>query len=655
MDPHIPPAWAESPAPHFDPSAITSITQHVFFDFVSRQFQEIPGATYVELAFSRPTQSLVLDFIGEVKKVDCPDAQVAITDGAIRLQLPQPVAALSLAVSFVAKVNNSCNGFFLFEDDLFQCVASQAEPFGVVEMFPCLNQPFLRPSLHLHVRSEVYHVVLANTPLLSEVRDADPSLLPPCLASCSPWTQKGAKLSRFEPIDNIPIHLFCVLVGCLEGQFRSIAIKSIFPGALQTLPVGFYVNHGSRSRVFPGTEAVFWDRIEFGINFLVSYFRIPFPYKKLDLAFINSSLGAMENPGLITIRLQYLEFAVPHGYSYLSRQRMLFHELCHTYIGNMVSIHSFPDVWWKESLTEFLSYKTNAAYTEFLCQKSPEQWARHRIFLFGKYLTMLHDLLLNPHPIWPAEFDPHKMYSDTVYFKGTHCFRVLEGMLGESWLAGFIQKFVAKYQWKAVTGNALMAEFWEHFEDTRDTLVPELMSKSPGVQERDAEGLIVSAFDYMFRSDKLVKFVLKKSPKGPEFVLDCLEGDKEVIYLELVHYSAEGKELGRHQAILDLARQQTVAPSFQLGPSDLVLVDCRTSGHFLCSYEPPVFERLITQRMLRQIEDPFMRLSVYLMVKVPLHPSLDYLHQFLAPAEDLKDSETEFIFGNLRKIYPAFI
>ena len=65
----------------------------------------------------------------------------------------------------------------------------------------------------------------------------------------------------------------------------------------------------------------------------------------------------MENPGLITISTKNIKSYKLNSFFDLWRTKIILHELCHMYIGNLVVLKDWSSMWIKEGMVEYLSHK----------------------------------------------------------------------------------------------------------------------------------------------------------------------------------------------------------------------------------------------------------------------------------------------------------
>ena len=97
-----------------------------------------------------------------------------------------------------------------------------------------------------------------------------------------------------------------------------------------------------------------------------SMFARPYPYGVYTQAFVpDFNAGAMENPGLITLRDQYLLRGRPTRADRALRAGTIAHEMAHQWFGDLVTMRWWDDLWLNESFAEFMGHKVIAEHTDY--------------------------------------------------------------------------------------------------------------------------------------------------------------------------------------------------------------------------------------------------------------------------------------------------
>ncbi|MEU1090012.1 aminopeptidase N [Streptomyces sp. NPDC005576] len=103
-----------------------------------------------------------------------------------------------------------------------------------------------------------------------------------------------------------------------------------------------------------------------GLDFFHDNFDYPYPFGKYDQAFVPEyNLGAMENPGLVTFREEYIYRGKVTSASYERRANVILHEMAHMWFGDLVTMSWWDDLWLKESFADFMGSFSMVEATRF--------------------------------------------------------------------------------------------------------------------------------------------------------------------------------------------------------------------------------------------------------------------------------------------------
>ncbi|WP_279637926.1 M1 family aminopeptidase, partial [Streptomyces albidochromogenes] len=95
-------------------------------------------------------------------------------------------------------------------------------------------------------------------------------------------------------------------------------------------------------------------------------FEEPYPFDSYDQAFVPEfNAGAMENPGLVTFRDEFVYRSAVTDTERQTRAMVIAHEMAHMWFGDLVTLQWWDDIWLNESFAEYMGYQTLTEATRF--------------------------------------------------------------------------------------------------------------------------------------------------------------------------------------------------------------------------------------------------------------------------------------------------
>ncbi|MGC4895209.1 aminopeptidase N [Micromonospora sp. DT31] len=177
-----------------------------------------------------------------------------------------------------------------------------------------------------------------------------------------------------------------------------------------------------------------------------------YPFGKYDQAFVPEfNAGAMENPGLVTLRDDYIFRSAVTDTQRERRATTIAHEMAHMWFGDLVTMRWWDDLWLNESFAEYLGTRVTAEATRF-----DQAWTTFAIRRKSWGYTA--DQRPSTHPVAPPEVADAAQallnFDGISYAKGASVLRQLVAWLGDdAFVAGLNAHFAAHR-----FGNATLAD-----------------------------------------------------------------------------------------------------------------------------------------------------------------------------------------------------
>jgi aminopeptidase N len=197
--------------------------------------------------------------------------------------------------------------------------------------FACFDQPDLKASYDIEVRCPADWTVLGNG---AATRSAP-----------GHW-----RLASTRP-------LATYFVTLVAGPYASVTAEH------DGIALGLH----ARASLAPHLQAEAADILAVTTAALDSYhelFGIRYPFGQYHQAFVpDFNAGAMENPGCVTFRDQYIFRSAATRGQRSDRASTITHEMAHMWFGDLVTMRWWDDLWLNESFAEYMGYRVCAAMT----------------------------------------------------------------------------------------------------------------------------------------------------------------------------------------------------------------------------------------------------------------------------------------------------
>ncbi|MFE3681703.1 aminopeptidase N [Streptomyces sp. NPDC059095] len=192
----------------------------------------------------------------------------------------------------------------------------------------------------------------------------------------------------------------------------------------------------------------------------------PYPFDSYDQAFVPEfNAGAMENPGLVTFRDEFVYRSAVTDTERQTRAMVIAHEMAHMWFGDLVTLQWWDDIWLNESFAEYMGYHTlNEAAQQASSGTLPAWSSTDTWVYFGitrKSWGYDADQRPSTHPVAPpADAVPDTAsamlnFDGISYAKGASALRQLVAWLGEKDFLAGINTHFARHKF----ANATLADF----------------------------------------------------------------------------------------------------------------------------------------------------------------------------------------------------
>ncbi|CAM5402776.1 aminopeptidase [Streptomyces avidinii] len=323
----------------------------------------------------------------------------------------------------------------------------------VQRVFPAFDQPDLKAVFEFTVTAPAHWTVLANgitTRIAGRPGDGGGNTEPDTErnagrasdATSAPAPEPGVWKSAPTPI------ISTYLAAVAAGPWHSIRTEHA------GLPFGLHCRRSlapyldaDAAEILSLTTACY-DRFH-------EKFTEPYPFDSYDQAFVPEfNAGAMENPGLVTFRDEYVFRSAVTDNERQRRAVTIAHEMAHMWFGDLVTLSWWDDIWLNESFAEYMGYQTLVEATRFT-----EPWTG-----FGmerKPWGYDADQRPSTHPVAPdAAAVPDTAsallnFDGISYAKGASALRQLVAWLGEKDFLAGINTHFARHKF----ANASLADF----------------------------------------------------------------------------------------------------------------------------------------------------------------------------------------------------
>ncbi|MFD8324636.1 aminopeptidase N [Streptomyces lydicus] len=358
-----------------------------------------------------------------------------VFDGT-RIALDDLAAENTLVVDARCAYSRTGEGLHRFVDpeDGEVYLYTQYEPADARRVFANFEQPDLKAPFTFEVTAPEGWVVLSNGAQEGEAE---------------------AGRHRFATTEPISTYITAVVAG--PYHYVSDSYRRTFAdGTELEIPLGALcrkglAKHFDADDVFTVTKQ--------GLDFFHDHFDFPYPFGKYDTAFVPEyNLGAMENPGCVTFREEFIFRGKVTEASYERRANVILHEMAHMWFGDLVTMQWWDDLWLKESYADFMGAFALVEATRFTggwitFANRRKSWAYRA------------DQLPSTHPVTAdiRDLEDAKLNFDGItYAKGAAVLKQLVAYVGQDAFLEGARRYFKRHAY----GNTRLADLLAVLEET---------------------------------------------------------------------------------------------------------------------------------------------------------------------------------------------
>ncbi|MFJ5560355.1 aminopeptidase N [Streptomyces sp. NPDC093250] len=275
----------------------------------------------------------------------------------------------------------------------------------------------------------------------------------------SVWSNGAGELTdgvwRFAETKPISTYITCVVAGPYHYVTDTYE-REFEDGTRLRIPLGAMCRKGLAPHF--DADDVFLVTKQ-GLDFYHDHFDYPYPFGKYDQAFVPEyNLGAMENPGMVTFREEFIFRGKVTRASYENRANVILHEMAHMWFGDLVTMEWWDDLWLKESFADFMGTFSMVRATRFT-----DGWTtfanRRKAWAYRA------DQLPSTHPITAdiRDLQDAKLNFDGItYAKGASVLKQLMAYVGEEAFLEGARRYFKRHAY----GNTRLGDLLSVLEET---------------------------------------------------------------------------------------------------------------------------------------------------------------------------------------------
>jgi aminopeptidase N len=363
-----------------------------------------------------------------------------VFDGS-RIALDDLQAENVLVVDADCAYSRSGEGMHRFEDpeDGEVYLYTQYEPADSRRVFANFEQPDLKAVFDFEVIAPAGWTVFSGGTVVGDPEPAG----------------DGAQRWRFARTRPLSTYVTAIVAGpyhhVTDHYSRTLPDGSTLQVPLGALCRKALARHFDADDIFTVTKQ--------GLDFFHDHFDFPYPFGKYDQAFVPEyNLGAMENPGCVTFREEYIFRGKVTDASYEGRANTILHEMAHMWFGDLVTMEWWDDLWLKESFADFMGAFSLAGATRF--DRGWITFANRR-----KSWAYRADQRPTTHPVTAdiRDLEDAKLNFDGItYAKGASVLKQLAAYVGQDAFLEGARRYFKRHAW----GNTRLTDLLSVLAET---------------------------------------------------------------------------------------------------------------------------------------------------------------------------------------------
>ncbi len=410
---------------------LTVHSYHVDLD-LSRAVSDdgFASATTIRFASRGPSSFLDLKAAAiERVRLNGVDVDLSGFDGD-RIPLTDLTAENELVVWATMRYSNTGEGMHRFVDPEDGETYLYAQSFldNAPRVFACFDQPDLKATLTLSVTAPAGWIVAANA-----------------LGECA-VDRARADLVRWEFGETAPLSTY--LMALIAGPYHHRTETH------DGIPLSLYCRR-SLARFLDADVAELFTVTASCLDRYHELFDVRYPFGGYGQAFVPEfNEGAMENPGIVTLRDEFLFRSTATDDQREQRAMTIAHELAHMWFGDLVTMRWWDDLWLNESFAEYLGHRVVAEATRFTTV-----WTGFAVS--RKAWGYAADQRPTTHPVAPSDVDDADSalmnFDGISYAKGASVIRQLAAWIGDDAFLAGLREHIATHAFGNATLDDLLA------------------------------------------------------------------------------------------------------------------------------------------------------------------------------------------------------